>query len=173
VIALYAVCPVPGQHVPISATLLVVTAGLCSLGWATITLARQARTASDRGAVRLEALIALLYAFLTFLSLVYLGLSSRPGQFVGLHDRVDALYFTMSKVATVGYGDVHTVGRSARAVVTAQIFFDLIFLALISRIVVPSVSRGRRRSPATGEVHSASVLDDSIDNTHNDAPETS
>jgi voltage-gated potassium channel len=143
-LGLYAVFPVPGQHTGVAWALLVALAGFGALAWATLTLTRQARQGPDRQAVRLEALIALVYAFLVFCSLVYLGLASRDGEFVGLHNRVDALYFTMSTVATVGFGDVHAEGSAARAVVTGQIFFDLVFLALIARIIVPSLTwRGR------------------------------
>ena len=77
------------------------------------------------------------------MSLVYLGLSLHAGQFDELHTRVDALYFTMSTIATVGFGDVHATGQVARVVVTLQIFLDLIFVGLVARIILPSV-------PATG-----------------------
>ena len=43
-----------------------------------------------------------------------------PGQIEELHTRTDALYFTLSTMATVGYGDVHAVGQAARALVCAR-----------------------------------------------------
>ena len=57
---------------------------------------------------------------------------------------MDALYFTMSTIATVGFGDVHATGQAARVVVTLQIFLDLIFVGLVARIILPSAG------PATG-----------------------
>jgi uncharacterized membrane protein len=52
-----------------------------------------------------------------------------PGQVAGLHTRIDALYFTVSTLSTVGYGDVHAVGQAARALVVLQVVFDLVFVA--------------------------------------------
>ena len=55
-------------------------------------------------------------------------LPALPGQFAELHDKTDALYFNISTLATVGFGDVHAVGQLARAAVTLQIVFNLVFL---------------------------------------------
>jgi hypothetical protein len=140
----YAVFPVPGKHTSMGLTLVVALAGFGGIAWATLSMIRQARRPEYGQAVRLEALVALVYAFLVFCSLVYVGLASKGGEFVGLNDRIDALYFTMSTVGTVGFGDVHAEGKAARVVVTGQIFFDLVFLAAIARIIVPSLTwRGR------------------------------
>ena len=145
-LALYAVIPVPGQREPLWLTLAMALAGLAFLAYAFITLAQRAQragTSSKETAIRLEALVAVLYAFVVFMSLVYLGLASSPGQFDELHTRVDALYFTMSTIATVGFGDVHATGQAARLVVTVQIFLDLIFVGLVARIILPSLARQR------------------------------
>ena len=142
-LALYAVIPVPGQREPLWFTLTMALAGLAFLAYAFITLAQRAQRSTDDTAIRLEALVAVLYAFVVFMSLVYLGLASSPGQFDELHTRVDALYFTMSTIATVGFGDVHATGQAARLVVTVQIFLDLIFVGLVARIILPSLARQR------------------------------
>jgi len=142
-LALYAVIPVPGQREPLWFTLLMAVGGLAFLAYAFITLAQRAQRSTNDTAIRLEALVAVLYAFVVFMSLVYLGLASSPGQFDELHTRVDALYFTMSTIATVGFGDVHATGQAARLVVTIQIFLDLIFVGLVARIILPSLARQR------------------------------
>ena len=67
--------------------------GLAFLAYAFITLAQRAQRSTDDTAIRLEALVAVLYAFVVFMSLVYLGLASSPGQFDELHTRIDALYY--------------------------------------------------------------------------------
>jgi hypothetical protein len=128
-LALYAVIPVPGQREPLWFTLLMAVGGLAFLAYAFITLAQRAQRSTN--------------AFVVFMSLVYLGLASSPGQFDELHTRVDALYFTMSTIATVGFGDVHATGQAARLVVTIQIFLDLIFVGLVARIILPSLARQR------------------------------
>jgi hypothetical protein len=148
-LALYAVIPVPGQREPLWFTLLMALGGLAFLAYAFITLAQRAQRSTDDTAIRLEALVAVLYAFVVFMSLVYLGLASSPGQFDELNTRVDALYFTMSTIATVGFGDVHATGQAARLVVTVQIFLDLIFVGLVARIILPSLARQRAQRNET------------------------
>ena len=56
-----------------------------------------------------------------------------PGQIADLHTRTDALYFTLSTMATVGYGDVHAEGQAARALVCAVIAFDVVVVASLVR----------------------------------------
>jgi hypothetical protein len=150
-LVLYAVIPVPGHQEPLAFTVVLALIGLAGLSYAFLTLAERARRATDESAIRLETLGVVLYAFIVFMSLVYLALSESPGQFTDLHTRVDALYFTMSTIATVGFGDVHATGQASRVVVTIQIFLDLIFVALVARIILPSVvsSRARARDSAS------------------------
>jgi uncharacterized membrane protein YgcG len=145
-LALYAVIPVPGHQESLQLTVLLAIVGLALLTYAFLTLAERARRSTAEASVRIEAVVAVLYAFVVFTSLVYLAIASNPGQFTGLHTRVDALYFTMSTIATVGFGDVHATGQVARTVVTVQIFLDLIFVGLMARIILPSVVNSRARA---------------------------
>lgn len=61
-------------------------------------------------------------------SAAYYNLAEEPGQFAGLHTRLDALYFTVATLATVGYGDIHPRGQTARTVALVQIVYNLVFL---------------------------------------------
>ena len=54
---------------------------------------------------------------------------ARPEQIVGLTTRTDALYFTLSTLTTVGFGDVYADGQIARALVSVQMVFDVVFVA--------------------------------------------
>jgi len=163
-LALYAVIPVPGQREPLWFTVLMALVGLAALAYAFITLAQRAQraqradTASKQTSIRLEALIAVLYAFVVFVSLVYLALSSSAGQFSGLHTRVDALYFTTSTISTVGFGDIHATGQASRALVTLQMFLDLVFVGLTARIILPTLAR--QRAEKQGEQLSGSDPED-------------
>lgn len=64
-----------------------------------------------------------------------------PDQIAGLHTRLDALYFTMSTVLTIGYGDVHAQGQMARAVVLVQMVFDVVVLAAAATTLSARVRR--------------------------------
>jgi voltage-gated potassium channel len=66
---------------------------------------------------------------------------SAPGQMADLHTRTDALYFTLSTLTTIGFGDVHAVGQLARVLVIIQMVFDVVFVT-----AVVATLRGRVRT---------------------------
>ena len=69
-------------------------------------------------------------------STVYFVLGTRyDGQLNGIETKIDALYFTVTTMSTVGYGDIVAVGETARALVTANILTNVVFLAMAVRIV--------------------------------------
>lgn len=111
-------------------SVLLTLLGVACLGWAiTGQVRRQLVAAADanmQGLVMLLELVAVVFA----LGYYVLALST-PGQVDGLETRTDALYFTLSTVATVGYGDVHAVGQLARGLVIVQIVFNAVFVAAL------------------------------------------
>ena len=73
-------------------------------------------------------------------------LARLPGEFAGLHTSTDSLYFTVSTLATVGFGDIHPSGQLARAAVTLQVVFNLVFLAsAAAALFAPIKARAARR----------------------------
>ena len=83
----------------------------------------------DRPGTRPGLAIALLMCVTVLVfSAAYLALARQPGGFDGLRTRLDALYFTLVTLATVGYGDVSPKGQGARLVAILQIVFNLVFL---------------------------------------------
>lgn len=77
---------------------------------------------------RIRALVMLLCLAVLFFSYANVTLSAIPSEFVDLHTKTDALYFSVSTLATVGFGDVHASGQVARAAVTVQMLFNLVFI---------------------------------------------
>ncbi|MDQ8705350.1 potassium channel family protein [Streptomyces sp. LHD-70] len=77
-------------------------------------------------------------------------LAAQPGEFSGLGTRVDALYFTLVTLATIGYGDITATGQSARVVTILQILYTFVFLtaAALGRRVRGTVVRRHRRPEA-------------------------
>jgi hypothetical protein len=59
--------------------------------------------------------------------------------------RLDALYFTVTVFATVGFGDITGRSEAARAVVTVQMALDLLVLGLGLRLLLGAVRRGLSR----------------------------
>ena len=62
--------------------------------------------------------------------------------------RTDALYFSVTTLATVGYGDIAAKSGSARVVVTVQMVLDLLLLGLVVRVFLNAVKRSRQREAA-------------------------
>jgi voltage-gated potassium channel len=114
---------------------LVLTAGLVT--WSV----RRYRRCWGAPLVRVVTLAASLYLAVLLFAASYLLLErNRPGEFVGLHTHTDALYFTLSVVSTVGFGDVHAAGQLARALVSLQMVFNLGYLG-VALSLVRSVGR--------------------------------
>jgi voltage-gated potassium channel len=133
---------------------LVTLLGVVLLGWA---IAGQVRRQLLGGTeVRVDILLTLLGLVAVVFAFGYLLLEdASPGQFVGLQTRTDALYFTLSTLATVGFGDVHAQGQVARAMVSTQIVFDVVFVAalvatLTGRLRYRAAERAESRKTAAG-----------------------
>jgi hypothetical protein len=66
--------------------------------------------------------------------------------------RIDALYFTITVFATVGFGDIAARTESARVLVTAQMAGNLVLVGLGLRVLLSAAKIGReRRSVESGE----------------------
>jgi len=71
-----------------------------------------------------------------------------PGQFVGLSTRLDALYFALTTLLTVGFGDISAHGQFARGVLCLQMLFNVIVLATVASFIareIPTRARSRPR----------------------------
>jgi voltage-gated potassium channel len=65
------------------------------------------------------------------------------GQMSGIGTRLDALYFSVTTMTTVGYGDVVPVGQWARGVVTLQLAFDVLLIAIVGGLLRNLVHKER------------------------------
>ncbi|MFD0528925.1 potassium channel family protein [Kitasatospora arboriphila] len=97
-------------------------------------------------------IMVLIAAALIVFATAYLSLARTPGTFNGIMTtRLDALYFTVITMATVGYGDITPVSQEARGIVMLQILYTLIFLTAgatsVSRRTRNLVGRRIGRTP--------------------------
>jgi voltage-gated potassium channel len=135
-------------------SVLAMVAGTVVLAWAiTSHVRRQLRGDSDdlQSLVMLLALVLVVFAF-GFYTLE----RSNPGQVAGLSTRIDAFYFTLATMATVGYGDVHAVGQVARALTAVQMIFNIIFVGALAAVLTGRVRiRAQERERARGSSSTA------------------
>jgi len=64
--------------------------------------------------------------------------------------RTDALYFTVTVFATVGFGDITAKSEGARIVVMGQMIAGVVIIGLGARVIVDAVKRGQSRQPVQG-----------------------
>ncbi|MFG3343275.1 potassium channel family protein [Glycomyces sp. NPDC048151] len=78
----------------------------------------------------LGALVVGIVAGLLMFALIDYGLAvHRPGEFHGIDTRVDALYYALSTLLTVGFGDVSAQGQIARVLLCFQMAFNITAIA--------------------------------------------
>ncbi|MGO4204350.1 potassium channel family protein [Rhodococcus sp. TAF43] len=98
-----------------------------------------------------EALMVTLPVYLLGSAVASFLLSQmNPESFTEPLTRIDALYFTLTVFATVGFGDIAAVDQTARAVVTAQIVGNLVMLAVGVRLLTEAVRWSKARRETDG-----------------------
>lgn len=137
---LYALVPYQGQRAWLGAS--VGAAALIGVTPFTIGRVRAVQRSEHPLATAAEALLMLSAMVVFGFAMVYLWIDHRSGQFSGLDTRIDALYFTVTTLSTVGFGDIVATGQRARMVVTVQIVLDFTLIAYAFRVLL-NVTRNR------------------------------
>ncbi|MDX6739247.1 potassium channel family protein [Actinocorallia sp. A-T 12471] len=107
-----------------------------SLSGVTFILVRQGRRATKQGrlpAEQIALLLSMVDLVVVFFALLYYA---RAEEFNGITTRLDALYFTVSTLCTVGFGDIVPVGQWARVLTTVQMVFDLVILTSVITLIL-------------------------------------
>lgn len=136
-------------------SMVILVGGGALLAWQIAGQVRRQLTEGDSEAVQLQSVLLLAYLGVIVFALGYFFLArSVDDQFADLRTKTDALYFTVSTLGTVGFGDVHATGQAARAIVTAQIVFNLVFLGSLARFLTGQLQQraaARRRPEVEGD----------------------
>jgi voltage-gated potassium channel len=95
-----------------------------------------------------EALATSLPLFLLLFASTYVVMDAiAAGSFNQPMTHSNALYFTVTVFATVGFGDITATTETARLLVTGQMIIDLIILGIGARLILGAVQRSRQRQP--------------------------
>jgi voltage-gated potassium channel len=147
----------PVGEVPSKWDIVLAAAGLIAgLGALVFVVVRQVRLMAQFEAgdpsVRLDVLVLVVFVVVPIFSLGYYAIEQGDAsQFADLGTKTDALYFSLSTLATVGFGDVHATGQLARALVIVQIVFDLLFVAFVVSVLTTQLrARAADRHAARG-----------------------
>ena len=90
---------------------------------------RQLKVHLDQTDRRIDGLIVTIMTVVAVFSFIFYALALHsPGQFDGLETRIDSLYFVAATMATIGYGDVHAAGQTARGLVLVLMVFNVVFV---------------------------------------------
>lgn len=86
--------------------------------------------------------------YLMLFSRIYVSLSAADGgAFTQVLDHSTALYFTVTVLATVGFGDIAPATNPMRLVVTVQMILNLVLLGVVLRTLFTVGRRSLERRP--------------------------
>jgi hypothetical protein len=130
---------------PTDAVLALLIAGLAALMAVLVWQVRSIMRSPYPVLRAVEAFVVAAALFVTLFASGYAALSeSDPAAFSEPLDRLGALYFTMTVLATVGFGDIVPVSDPARVVTTLQMVCGLAFLGVVGRLFLAAVQRAHR-----------------------------
>ncbi len=145
-IAVYLLVPTPKDDdrpwsvlITIVVVLLVYSAAAV---WALVRI-NQSPHPMRTGFVLLSVMIT---AMVVIFALTYLSLSaSDPGNFNVPLTKVSALYFTMTILATVGFGDIVATSEAGQIAVMLQMVVGLTLLTALARVIVAAARSATQR----------------------------
>ncbi len=142
--ALYVLVPVAGESGPWLAIWLIV-AGAALMG--VVVWLVHSIVASDYPTLRaIEALALILPVTIFGFAYTYLSMwHAHNASFSEPLDHIAAVYFTVTVLTTVGFGDIVARTDATRFVVTLQMVLDLVLLAFLVRMLVFAVRTGTRK----------------------------
>lgn len=96
--------------------------------------------------VGLITLAVMVTAMVVIFALTYLSLSVESAENFNVPlDKVGALYFTMTILSTVGFGDIVATGNPSRIAVMIQMVVGLTLITALARVLVEAARRAARR----------------------------
>lgn len=142
-IAFYATAPLEAR--PEGRTLLQMVLSLLVLGlvvtWQIVSVARSPYPRL-RGVEVVATSVPMLIVI--FSSVYFVTGRADPASFTETLSRFDAVYFTVTVFATVGFGDIAARSEVARVAVTVQMISNMVLIGVIAKVLLGTVQQRRR-----------------------------
>jgi hypothetical protein len=101
--------------------------------------------------IAIQSLFTLLTLLVVSFSTVYYVLATQTDdQVSGIETKLDGVYFTMTILSTVGFGDITATGQWGRAAVTINMIVNLVLVAVALRLF--SWALNKRELPITSRL---------------------
>jgi hypothetical protein len=93
-----------------------------------------------------EALVEVLAVFIGVFAMIHLAIAdASAAAYTEPLDRVAAVYFAVTVLTTVGFGDIAPVSTGARIATTIQMIVDLFLLAVAARVILGVARRSKEK----------------------------
>jgi len=142
-LTVYATAPIgdqPTRGVAVRLSLALLLLGLV-LGWQLRSVIR-----SDNPTLRgVETVATSVPLFVLMFAAAYVAIDQTTSDsFTEPVNRIDGVYFAVTVLATVGFGDIAPTSELTRVMVTVQMIVDLILVGLIAKVLVGAVRMRRQ-----------------------------
>jgi len=99
-----------------------------------------------------EAISMIIPLLIIVFASVYVVMSHNDPSNFSIHlDRTQSLYFTITTLATVGYGDIVPTTDGARMLVSVQMLLDLALIGVVARALLSAAQAGEEQKRARKE----------------------
>lgn len=140
-LGVYFVLPLDGRG-SVALRGLVVVVGLAVFGAVFVRQMRQIRDAQYPVLRAVEAIALVATLFVVVISSVHWAIDqATPGSYSEALSRLDSLYFTVTTLGTVGFGDITPTTEATRAVTTVQIVMGVALLGAGIRMMLGVAQR--------------------------------
>ena len=136
----------PTDRDPTAGVFVVLAGGLIAFAVVTVLQIRQLKRAPYPMLRGVQALLMVSLMFIVAFSLTYVLMAQAdPAAFSEPMTKSAAIYFTVTTVATVGFGDIVATTDATRLVVTVQMLMGIGILATTARVVL-STTQSRHQA---------------------------
>ena len=146
VLALYAWMPIPqSEDSPAGVVVGIAFVGLLYLGVAIWSVGRISKSRHPLRA-GMTVLGVMITAVVVLFALTYVTMSTHNvAAFNVPLDKISSLYFTLTILTTVGFGDIHAVTHPAMIAVMVQMVVSLTLITTVGRVIVSTAKSATRR----------------------------